>query len=156
MTFEDYLGIGETVAIGAHTFEADEIKAFAAKYDPQPFHLDEAAAERSVFRRLCASGWHTACTWMKYNMKTRVDQGAPRWTGEGPAPVFGPSPGFTDLKWPKPVYVGETVTFSRRPLSVRRREAKPGWHIMSLLAEGHDSAGDKVIEFTSGVLIHKP
>ena len=50
MTLDEYLGIGETVELGTHTFQPDEIKAFARKYDPQPFHLDEAAAERSVFR----------------------------------------------------------------------------------------------------------
>ena len=153
MTLDEYLAIGETVSIGAHRFEAAEIKAFAAKFDPQPFHLDEAAAAGSVFGRLCASGWHTACTWMKYNMASRVDQDQSLWPGPGPAPVFGPSPGFTDLKWPKPVYAGETISFTRTPLAIRARENRPGAYIFTALAEGHDSAGDRVLAFQSAVLV---
>ena len=51
--------------VGSHTFTAAEIKAFAAKYDPQPFNLDEAAAARSPFGALCASGWLTVSIWMR-------------------------------------------------------------------------------------------
>lgn len=70
MTLDDYFGIGRTITLGSHTFEADEIKRFAQKYDPQPFHLDEAAAEKSVFGKLCASGWHTCAMWMRHNLMT--------------------------------------------------------------------------------------
>ena len=57
--FED-IEVGDTFPVGRHTFTADEIKAFARRFDPQLFHVDEAAAERSHFGALCASGWHTA------------------------------------------------------------------------------------------------
>ena len=63
MKFFEDIRVGETAEIGRHTFEAEEIKAFAARFDPQPFHLDEVAAERSHFGRLCASGWHTISAW---------------------------------------------------------------------------------------------
>ena len=68
---------------------------------------------------LCASGWHTAATWMKYNLETRMETEGVRWTGPGPQPEFGPSPGFKNLKWLKPVYAGETVTFTRTALAHR-------------------------------------
>ena len=71
-------------------------------------------------RRLCASGWHTAATWMKCNLAAAMDVHAQRWAGPGPRPEFGPSPGFSNLKWLKPVYAGETVTFTRTCFSHRR------------------------------------
>ena len=152
MSLDSYLQIGVTVTLGAHTFEPEAIKAFAAKYDPQPFHLDEAAAKKSVFGGLCASGWHTAATWMKYNLKTPID--AIGWTGTGPVPTFGPSPGFKNLKWLKPVFAGETVTFTRTCLDHRPLATRPGWRMLTMRGEGHDSTGDKVIEFDSAVLFN--
>ena len=153
MTLDEYLGIGETIELGSHTFRADEIKAFARKYDPQPFHLDEKAAERSVFRRLCASGWHTASMWMKKNLEKRQDVEHKRWAGPGPAPVFGPSPGFKNLRWLKPVYAGETVRFTRTGIAHRPLATRPGWRLMTILCEAFDSTGDKVLEFESSVLV---
>ncbi|HTV68595.1 MAG TPA: MaoC family dehydratase [Rhizobiaceae bacterium] len=151
-TLDEFFRIGITTTLGSHTFEADEIKAFARKYDPQPFHIDEEAARRSVFKKLCASGWHTASMWMKYNLITRTDL-RERWNGPGPMPEYGPSPGFKDLKWLKPVYAGETITFTRTALEHRAMASRPGYRIVSIRAEAFDSTGDKVIEFSNAVLV---
>lgn len=151
MSLDAFFRIGETIDLGSHTFEAEAIKAFARKYDPQLFHVDEEAAKKSVFGGLCASGWHTAATWMKLNLESRLD--ATRWSGPGPVPEFGPSPGFKNLKWPKPVYAGETVTFMRTALSHRPLATRRGWRLLALRSEGFDSTGDKVIEFDSAVLV---
>jgi acyl dehydratase len=153
MSLDQFFRIGQTITLGAHTFEAGEIKAFAAKYDPQRFHMDEHDAERSVFGRLCASGWHTAATWMKYNLKRREDVAEEPWDGIGPRPEFGPSPGFRNLRWLKPVYAGETVTFTRRALSHRPVSSRPGWRLLTIACEAFDSTGDKVLEFESAVLV---
>jgi acyl dehydratase len=153
MTLDAYFRIGETITLGSHTFEADEIKAFAAKYDPQRFHMDDEEAKHSVFGGLCASGWHTAATWMKYNLKRREDAGEQPWNGLGEAPQFGPSPGFQNLKWLKPVYAGETVTFTRRALAHRALASRPGWRLLTIACEAVDSTGDKVLEFESAVLV---
>jgi acyl dehydratase len=153
MTLDEYLGIGKTIVLGSHRFDAEEIKAFARKFDPQPFHLDEKSAQSSVFGRLCASGWHTGSMWMRYNIKAR-NQGAGRdWEGRGPEPEFGPSPGFRNLKWLKPVYAGETVTFKRTALAHRPVASRPGWRLLTIRAEAFDSAGDKVIEFESALMV---
>lgn len=153
MTLDDYFRLGETITLGSHRFEAEEIKAFAAKYDPQRFHMDEKEAEHSVFGRLCASGWHTAATWMKYNLAKREDAGTGEWAGPGPQPEFGPSPGFQNLKWLKPVYAGETITFTRRALAHRALASRPGWRLLTIVCEAHDSTGAKVLEFESAVLV---
>lgn len=153
MTLDEYFRLGETITLGSHRFEADEIKAFAAKYDPQRFHMDEKEAEHSVFGRLCASGWHTAATWMKYNLEKREDAETGEWAGPGPQPEFGPSPGFQNLKWLKPVYAGETITFTRRALAHRALASRPGWRLLTIVCEAHDSTGAKVLEFESAVLV---
>ncbi|MGX7874307.1 MaoC family dehydratase [Mesorhizobium sp. ORM6] len=151
MTLDEFFRIGTTITLGSHTFEPEEIKAFARKYDPQVFHVDEEAAKASVLGGLCASGWHTAATWMKYNLQARMD--AEGWTGPGPAPEFGPSPGFKNLKWLKPVYAGETVTFTRTAVSHRPIASRPGWQLLALRSDAFDSTGDKVLEFESAVLV---
>lgn len=153
MTLDEFFLIGTTVTLGSHTFEPDEIKAFARKYDPQVFHVDEEAAKKSVLGGLCASGWHTAATWMKYNLEKRMETEGVRWTGPGPVPEFGPSPGFKNLKWLKPVYAGETVTFTRTALAHRPIASRPGWRLLTLICAATDSTGDKVIEFESAVLV---
>jgi acyl dehydratase len=153
MTLDEFFGIGITTILGSHKFEAEAIKAFARKYDPQPFHVDEEAAKRSVLGGLCASGWHTAATWMKYNLATRMETEGRRWTGPGPLPEFGPSPGFKNLKWLKPVHAGETITFTRRGVSHRPVSSRPGWRLLSIRAEAFDSTGDMVLEFESAVMV---
>ena len=152
MTLDDYLDIGVTHTLGSHTFSAEEIKAFAAKYDPQPFHVDEEAAKHSVLGGLCASGWHTAAMWMRYNLLS-MKANPKVWTGGGPAPVFGPSPGFENLKWLKPVYAGDTITYTRTNVDHRAMTSRPGWRLMSMQSAGSNQHGDSVIEFDSVVLV---
>ncbi len=149
MTIDEYLDIGKTITLGSYHFSAEAIKDFAHKYDPQPFHIDEDAAKTSMFGNLCASGWHTTAVWMKLNLINRDHV----WDGPGSKPEFGPSPGFKNLKWLKPVFAGETITFTRRNLDHRPIASRPGWRILTLHSEGVDSTGDKVLEFDSAVLV---
>lgn len=153
MNLENYLGIGRMVTLGTHRFCAEAIKAFARQYDPQPFHLDEQAAQRSTLGGLCASGWHTAAMWMKYNVASMAELELTPWQGPGERPQFGPSPGFEKLKWLKPVLAGETVTFTRRATGLRALASRPGWQALAMLCEAFDSSGDKVLEFRCTVLV---
>ena len=153
MTLDEFFGIDVPATLGSHRFTAEAIKAFAAKYDPQPFHLDEEAAARSVFGRLCASGWHTAATWMRYNIQPAGGVHVPTWAGPGSRPEFGPSPGFRNLRWPRPVFAGETITFTRTSVAHRPLASKPGWRLLTGRAEGFDSTGGTVLEFETSVLV---
>lgn len=154
MSLDDYLKIGEPVTLGTHTFGAEEIKAFARKYDPQPFHVDEEAARRSVFGRLCASGWHSCSMWMKYNIAHSGGRlGGGPWHGEGPEPELGPSPGFSKLRWLKPVYAGDAITFKRTALKHRPVASRPGWRLLTILCEAENADGARVLEFESAVLM---
>lgn len=151
MSLDQRLGIGDKVLLGKHVFGAAEIKAFAAKFDPQPFHLDEAAAEKSVFGRLCASGWHTISTWMKYNVPSL--QAAVERSAEHGAPIeFGPAAGLRGLKWLKPVYVGDEISYYRTAVEHRPLSTRPGWRMVTTRNEAFNQAGDKVMEFEAYVL----
>lgn len=149
MSLDEYFQLGRTITLGSHIFSTEEVKAFAEKYDPHPFHLDEEKAKNSVLGRLCASGWHTCAMWMKYNLAYQESRPSGEWTGSGRKPEFRPSPGFTDLKWLKPVFAGETITFTRTVTGHREVADRPGWRVLTVLCEAFDSQGDKVLSFES-------
>src|SRR5262252_3029352 len=109
MRFFEDMRVGERTELGSHTFTAEEIKAFARRFDPQRFHVDEAAAAKTHFGALCASGWHTTAVYMRHFVESeRREADMLRARGETPA-RDGPSPGIRDLRWHRPVFAGDTV-----------------------------------------------
>lgn len=138
--------IGLTQEIGSHSFTADEILRFARRYDPQPFHIDPEAAKKSQFGALCASGWHTIAQWMGLNVRAGMDFA-------DDVLELGPSPGFQNLKWLRPVYAGDTVSYSRTITSVRRTASRPGWSVFVLRAEGRNQNGEPVMECECAALV---
>ena len=155
MKFWEDIAVGERVEIGSYTFTTDNIKAFARRFDPQPFHLDEAAAARSHFGALCASGWHTASVWMRLmvDYQRRADE-ALRVRGE-PVATLGPSPGFRELKWLKPVYVGDIVTYSTEIIEKRASNSRPNWGLMSIRNSGMNQKSEPVISFISVAFVER-
>jgi acyl dehydratase len=152
--FED-LQIGVRTELGSHTFTVEEIKTFAAGYDPQPFHVDEAAAAASHFGRLCASGWHTAAMWMRLMIDhLRRDDHARRARGE-PVAELGPSPGFRDLRWLKPVYAGDTIVYASEVVNTRALNSRPGWGLMTIHNTGTNQRGELVISFLSTAFVER-
>jgi acyl dehydratase len=152
--FED-IGVGDTFEVGRHTFTADSIKAFATRFDPQPFHVDAAAAERSHFGALVASGWHTALAWMRLmvDYRRRMDE-AMRARGE-PVAGIGPALGFRELKWLKPVYVGDTIDYKSEVIETRASGSRPGLGLMSFRTTGVNQNGEPVISFVSTTFVER-
>jgi acyl dehydratase len=112
--FED-LEVGSTASFGSYAVTREEVMEFAAKYDPQPFHLSDEAAAKTHFGRLSASGWHTCAMTMAMlveNLKRN------RQAGLG-------SPGMDELKWLKPVYPGDTLRCETEVLEKRRSASRP-------------------------------
>jgi acyl dehydratase len=149
----DRIAIGDTHVFGSHTFTADAIRRFAVKYDPQAFHVDEAAAKKSGFGGLCASGWHTASAMMRLLVDYFDAQEARAKAAGEPFLVSGPSPGFDDLKWPHPVYVGDTVTYTARVVAKRPSRSRPGWGLMSMTTTGVNQDGKTVFMVTTHVFV---
>ena len=152
--FED-MHVGERTELGSHTFTADEIKAFARRYDPQLFHTDEAAAARSHFGRLCASGWHTTAVYMRYFVDSELrEAGAMRARGETPA-KDGPSPGIRELRWTRPVYAGDTITFAREVIELREMTMRPGWGLTVARNSATNQNGELVMSFVGAKFTQK-
>jgi acyl dehydratase len=152
--FEDIV-VGECMELGQHTFTAESIKAFARQFDPQPFHLDEEAASRSIYGALIASGWQTASIWMRLMVEyQRREDNARRSRGE-PVAELGPSPGFRELKWLKPVYVGDTVTYSTEIVERRASNSRPQWGLMSIRNTGVNQKAEPVISFISVAFVQR-
>ena len=149
MKFFEDIAIGDRAELGTHTFTADDIKRFARKYDPQPFHVDEAAAARSHFGALCASGWHTAAVWMRLMVEHQRREDEARGSRGEAVASFGPSPGFRELKWLKPVYAGDSVSYSAEIVDKRASNSRPDWGLMTFRNMGVNQKGEPVISFVS-------
>lgn len=144
--FED-LAVGETAWLGTHRFPQDEIIAFATAYDPQAFHVDPEAARMSPFGALAASGWHTGAAWMKC-MVASQDAIRDAALARGDRPVrLGSSPGFSNLKWLKPVYADDVVTYRTTTTSKRVSASRPRWGLVFHHNTGHNQLGELVFSF---------
>ena len=155
MKFFEDIQVGERIAIGRHTFSAAEIKAFAARFDPQPFHLDEAAAQRSHFGALVASGWHSAVVWMRLMVDQRRRSGeAARARGERVA-AMGPALGLRELKWLKPVFAEDTIDYASEVIEARVSASKPGLGLISIRSTGVNQRGEPVITFVSTTFVER-
>jgi acyl dehydratase len=145
MYFED-LEIGARRELGRHTFTAEDIKQFAGRYDPQPFHTDEEAAARSHFGGLVASGWHTASIFMKLQARAIAERNMD-------LARTGPSPGFRNLRWPRPVFAGDTLTYSSEVLRKRELNSRPDWGIVFSQVTAVNQRGEVVFEFEASVFL---
>lgn len=140
--FEDVL-LGETIALGSIHYTPEVILGFARRYDPQPFHLSEEAGKKSLFGGLAASGWQTAANWMKLwvaYVQRQIAEGAP-------ADALGPSPGFQDLKWLKPVLANDLISYTARFSEKRPLASRPEWGFVSGSGEGFNQRGEIVFSY---------
>lgn len=147
MKFFGDIEIGEVTEFGTHTFTAEAIKRFAKTYDPQPFHLDEAAAAAGLFGALTASGWHTSAVLMKLIVAAGGPLPAGATDGTDCARL-GPSPGFDDLRWLRPVFAGDTLSYRATIIGRRESRSQPGWGVVSSRFEAQNAAGEIVLEVT--------
>ena len=155
MKFFEDIEVGERFEVGRHTFTADEIKAFAQRFDPQAFHLDEAAAQRSHFGALVASGWHTAVVWMRLMVDFRRGmEEAARARGE-PVARIGPALGFRDLKWLKPVYVDDTIAYASEIVDKRVSGSRPERGLLTIRSTGVNQNGELVLSFISTTFVER-
>ncbi len=155
MTFFEDIAVGDEADLGSYTFTEAEIVDFARQWDPQPFHIDSQAGVEGPFGALCASGWHTACVWMKLFVAHNSRMIAEREKAGEPVPRIGASPGFTDLSWRKPVYPGDTLTYSTRVVDKRELSSRPDWGLITLRNEAENQTGEPVFGFTAQVFVER-
>lgn len=152
--FED-IRVGDRLEIGRYVFTAEDIKAFAQRFDPQLFHLDEAAAAQSHFGALCASGWHTACMWMRLMVESRRREAEAALARGEKVAMYGPAVGFRELKWLKPVYVGDTIDYASEVIEARASASRPDVGLMTIRSVGVNQNGETVISFISTAFVER-
>ena len=112
---------------------AERIKSFAAEFDPQPFHLDDAAARRSIFRGLAASGWHTAAMTMRLLVESEL------------RPAGGiVGAGFDEFRWPAPVRPGDELRVEIEVLAVRPSNSRPEIGVVKIRTTTLNQKGEAV------------
>ena len=144
MTTDLYLEdlvVGQSFTSGSQMVTVEAIKAFARQFDPQPFHLDEAAAAKSFFGGLAASGWHTAAITMKLLVESgmRLSGGLIGAGGE--------------LTWPRPTRPGDVLRVVSEVLAVTPSRSRPERGFVTVKCETRNQHGEAVQVMTSRMLV---
>ena len=139
--FEDF-AVGQVIDLGSYAVTADEIREFAIEFDPQPFHLDEAAGSASLLGGLAASGWHVCAMFMRLLADGWLNKSASMGSN-----------GVPEVKWLKPVLAGEVLSGRVTILTKRVSSKRPEMGIFQCLFELFNQAGDKKTEMTAVIFM---
>jgi acyl dehydratase len=138
---EDY-AVGQTFSSGRLRIDKDRIKAFAADFDPQPFHLDEDAARDSIFHGLAASGWHTAALTMRLLVEGEFK------------PAGGiVGTGFDEFRWPRPVRPGDELRVESEVVEVRPSKSHPDFGLIKVRTTTLNQKGEAVQIMVGNLLV---
>jgi acyl dehydratase len=138
---EDLL-VGETNTTSGVSVSATDIVEFAKDYDPQPMHTDLEVGACTNLGGLVASGWHTAALVMRLLVDSQP---------LGSTPLLGL--GVDDLRWPKPVRPGDTISAETEILSIRRSQSKPGYGIVRMRVTARNHQGEIVYVMTTSLWV---
>jgi acyl dehydratase len=153
MRFFEDIEIGQRRELGSFAFTADGIKKFAAQFDPQRFHLDEEEGRKSLFGGLAASGWHVGSVCMKLLVADGQRQAQEALARGERIAIWGPSPGFRELRWIKPVLAGDTISFASEVESKRASEKRPEWGIVQARNSGTNQRGEPVFSLLATAFV---
>lgn len=137
----DDLQVGQRFVTGTYRMEADRMKAFAAEFDPQPFHLDEVAGNNSIFGGLAASGWHTAAASMRLSVTggMRLGRGSVGLGGE--------------ISWPRPTRPGDILHVETEILEITPSRSKPNQGIVKMRSTTLNQNGEEVQVFVVKIIV---
>ena len=126
----DDLTVGDRFQSGEHALDEAQIKAFAAQFDPQPFHLDDSAARSTLFGGLAASGWHTAAITMRLQVTTGL-------------PIAGGIIGAGgELSWPRPTRATDVLHVVSEVVQIQPSRSRPDRGIVTVRSETRNQHGD--------------
>jgi len=138
---EDF-AVGQTFGSGRLRIDKERALAFAAEFDPQPFHLDEAAARRSIFGGLTASGWHTAAVTMRLLVESELN------------PAGGLiGAGFDECRWPRPVRHGDGLRIECEVIEVRPSKSRPEQGLIKLRTNTLNQDGEVVLMYLANLVV---
>jgi acyl dehydratase len=130
---EDF-AVGQTFGSGRLRIDKEQIFAFAAEFDPQPFHLDEASARHSIFGGLAASGWHTAAVTMRLLLDSELKPAGG---------IIGA--GLDECRWPRPVRPGDELRIECEVIEVRPSKSRPEQGLIKLRTTTLNQDGEAVL-----------
>jgi acyl dehydratase len=143
LLYLDDMSVGQRFRSGTYLMDTENIKAFAAQFDPQPFHLEEAAADASVFKGLAASGWHTAAV----AMRLLITGGLP--FASGAVGLGG------EIEWPRPTRPGDILHVESEIVEILPSRSKPNQGIVKVRNVTLNQNGETVQIFTAKILAFK-
>ena len=133
--------VGQRFTSATHALDSAQIKAFAARFDPQPFHLSKTDADKSFFQGLAASGWHTASITMSLLVKSGM-------------PIAGGLIGAGgEITWPRPTRPGDVLQATSEILEVTPSRSKPERGMITVRTETKNQKGEVVQILTSKMLV---
>jgi acyl dehydratase len=138
---EDF-AVGQTFGSGRLRLDKEGIKKFANEFDPQPFHLDEEAAQDSFFRGLAASGWHTAAATMRLLVEGELKPAGG---------IIGT--GFDEFRWPRPVRPGDELRLESQVLEVRPSKSLPDHGLIKVRTTTLNQHGEPVQVMIGNLLV---
>ncbi len=141
--FEDF-SPGQSFTLGPHTVTAEAIISFAEEFDPQPFHLDDAAARNSLLGGLAASGWHSHSLCIRLMCDAVLSNSA----------VLGSS-GMEEVKWLKPVLAGDVLSGEMKVTATRLSNSRTNMGIVNFVSTLNDQHGTPKIEVTGMVFVRR-
>ena len=153
MRFFEDIEVGQRRDLGSFTFTAALIKKFAAQFDPQRFHLDEEEGRNSLFGGLAASGWHVGSVCMKLLVADGQREARDAAARGEKVAVWGPSPGFRELRWIKPVLANDTIHFTSEIETKRSSSTRPEWGILQARNTGTNQRGEVVFSFLATAFV---
>jgi len=139
----DDMQVGQKFTSGTYLMTEERIKQFAAEFDPQPFHLDEAAAQATVFKGLAASGWHTAAV----AMRLLITGGLP--FAAGAVGLGG------EIEWPRPTRPGDILQVESEIVEIIPSRSKPNQGIVRVRSTTKNQKAEPVQVFTAKILAFK-
>jgi acyl dehydratase len=137
----DDLHVGQRFTSGTHVIDTAEIKAFARQFDPQPFHLDDEAAQRTMFAGLAASGWHTAAI----TMRLMVESGLPLAGG-----IIGAG---GEIAWPQPTRPGDTLQVESEVVEVTPSRSRPDRGMATVRSLTRNQRNEMVQQLTANLIV---
>jgi acyl dehydratase len=138
---EDF-AVGQTFGSARLSIDNERMKAFAAEFDPQPFHIDEEAARDTMFRGLVASGWHTAALTMRLLVGSELKPAGG---------VIGA--GVDELRWPRPVRPGDELHVESEILEVRPSKSRPEQGVIRVKTTTLNQNGEQVQVFIGNLIV---
>jgi acyl dehydratase len=142
----------QRVALGSYSFTRENMQAYSRKFDPVDFHVDEPAGRASLYRAMTAAGLHVASGWMAHFVRSNTAARQALEAAGRPLPAIGPSPGFKNMKWLKPVYAGDIVSYYTTAIRARPLASRPGWGMVTSDCEGVNQQGVLVFSFEGAVM----